>query len=247
MLVTNGRSNSVTVFEADSGKVLGTVAVGAEPDAAVFDPSTGLVAVMNHEGGTVSLVDAGKLVVVRTIKVGGELEFAGATGTGRLWVNVADKAQVAALDLTTGKVVGRYALKGCKDPSGFAYDAARQLIASVCGNGVTKVLRASSGAEVATLKTGLGSDGLILDEARGLLFVPAGRDATLTVVDLAHGKRPVILQRVTTAPGARLGALDAKTGRIYLPTAQFGPPVPPSRWPSVRPGTFAILVVGESN
>jgi len=30
---------------------------------------------------------------------------------------------------------------------------------------------------------------------------------------------------------------------VYLPTAKFGPPVPPSPYPSAVPGTFEILVV----
>jgi DNA-binding beta-propeller fold protein YncE len=242
---TNGDKNTVTIFEGQTNKVVGTVKVGTAPDASVYDPSTKLVAVMNHRGGTVSLVDAAKATVVRTITVGGELEFAAASDDGHLFVNVADKHQIAVLDLAAGKVARRIALKGCEDPSGLAYDAADGLVASVCKNGVTKILHASDGTEVASLKTGLGSDGLIFDSSRKLLFVPAGKDGTLTVVALSPGKPPQVLQTLKTAPSARLGGLDAKTGRLYLPSAKLGPPVPPEPWPSVVPGTFTILVVGE--
>ena len=191
------------------------------------------------------MVDAARAKVVRTIVVGGVLEAAAASGRGQLFVNVSDKHEVAVLDLTTGKVVRRIVMKACEDPSGIAYDTADGLIASVCGNGVTKILRAADGTEVANLQTGLGSDGLIFDATRKRLFVPAGREGKLTVIRLSADKPPEVLQTLTTAPSVRLGALDTKTGRLYLPMAKLGPPVAPNPWPSVLPGTFALLVVGE--
>lgn len=245
VLSTNGAKNTVTVFEAATNKIVGSVKVGKSPDASVYDPGTKLVAVMNHADGTVSLVDAAKLKVVRTIVVGGELEAGAATGDSELFVNVASKNQIAVLSLSKGKVLRRLNLKGCDDPSGLAYAAAEGLIASVCGNGVTKILRAADGHELVSLKTGFGSDGVIYDASRKLLFVPAATDGTLSVIAVGDGKVPALLQTVKTAPGARLGALDSKTGRLYLPIAKMGPPVPPNPWPSVEPNTFAFLVVGE--
>jgi DNA-binding beta-propeller fold protein YncE len=245
VVATNGDKNTVTVFEGRTNKVVGSVSVGNSPDASVYDASTKLVAVMNHRGGTVSLVDVSKLMVVKTIPVGGELEAGAASGAGQLFVNVANKHEVAVLDLAAGKVLRRMVMKGCEDPSGIAYDAADGLLASVCGNGVTKILHAADGTEVASLKTGPGSDGLIFDASRKLLFVPAGKAGTLTVVALSADMAPKVLQTVKTAPSARLGALDEKTGRLYLPSAKLGPPVPPDPWPSVVPGTFTFLVVGE--
>ncbi len=245
VLSTNGASNTVTIFESQGYKVRGRVQVGASPDDAVYDPVTRLVAVMNHDDGTISMVDAVALRLVRTIELGGELEAAAVASGGTLYVNIADRHQIAVVDLQAGKLLRRYPLADCEQPSGLAYDAADALIASVCDNGVTKILHAADGSEVATIKTGLGSDGLIYDARRRLFFVPAGRSATLSVIALGAAGKPELRQVVATAPGARLGALDEKTGRIYLPSAQRGPPVPPDPWPSVVPGTFALIVVGE--
>ena len=243
-LSTNGDKNSVTLFETNTGKVVAELPVGNMPDAAAFEPKSSLMAVMNHRGGTVSLVDAQQRKVVGTVQVGGELEFAAAAGDGRLFVNVANKHHVAVIDVPAKKVVARFPLAGCEDPSGLAYDAADQLVVSVCANGVTKFLQAADGKEVASLQTGKGSDGVIFDATRKLIFVPAGRDGTLTVIGLSGGT-PTILQKVQTQKGARLGVVDPTTGRVYLPTAQLGPPVPPDPWPSIKPGTFQILIVGR--
>jgi DNA-binding beta-propeller fold protein YncE len=244
IVVTNGDTNKIGVFAADSGKLTGTLPAGEMPDAAVFEPKSGLVAVMNHGGGTVTLVDAKVPSVVATVTVGGELEFAAAAGDGRLFVNVADKGEIAVLDVPAHKLLKSVKMKGCSDPSGLAYDAASDLLISVCGNGVTKFLHAADGKTVATLKTGAGSDGVILDSERKVVFVPAGRDGTLAVISLA-GDKPALIQSLKTQKSARLGALDAKTGNVYLPSGKLGPPVPPNPWPTVLPGTFEFLVIAK--
>lgn len=241
---TNGDKKTASVFETSTGKVLGEVAVGEEPDAAVFEPKSGWVAVINHKGGTVSLVDVHARKVVGTVTIGGELEFAAAAGDGRIFLNVADKHLVAVVDVPGKKLVKKFPLTGCTDPSGLAYDAADQMVISVCANGVTKFIQAADGKEIASLATGKGSDGVIFDAGRRLVFVPAGRDGTLSIVSVEGGK-PAVVQKLETQKGARLGALDPGTGRVYLPTAQLGPPVPPEPWPSVKPGTFEFLIVGQ--
>jgi hypothetical protein len=58
------------------------------------------------------------------------------------------------------------------------------------------------------------------------------------------------VENVPTQPGARTLALDPKTHRVFLPTAQFGArPAPttavPRPRPSIVPGSFVVLVVGK--
>jgi YVTN family beta-propeller protein len=243
LVVTNGDSNTATLVTSDTGKIVATLPTGKMPDAAAFEPKSGLVAVINHKGGSVTLIDPTTSAVAATVKVGGELEGGAAAGDGRLFVNVADKAQIAVVDVPAHKLVKTLSLKGCSDPSGLAYDARLDLLMSVCGNGVTKFLH-PDGQSVGTLKTGAGSDGLLLDSERRTLFVPAGRDGTLTVISLETGK-PTLSQTIQTQKSARLGALDARTGNVYLPVGKLGPPVPPDPWPSILPGTFEILVVAK--
>jgi DNA-binding beta-propeller fold protein YncE len=242
LVVTNGDSNKVALFSLESGKVTATLPTGKMPDAAVYEPKSGLVAVMNHKGGSVTLIDVKAPSVVATVHVGGELEFGAAAGDGRVFVNVANKGEIAVIDVPAHKLVKSLKMQGCSDPSGLAYDAALDLLVSVCSNGVTKFLHAADGNVVATLSTGAGSDGLILDSERKVVFVPAGRDGTLAVISLA-GDKPTLIQSLKTQKSARLGALDAKTGNVYLPVGKLGPPVPPNPWPTVVPGTFEFLVV----
>jgi len=53
-----------------------------------------------------------------------------------------------------------------------------------------------------------------------------------------------IVQTVKTQPGARTGAVDPKTGKIYLPTAAYT--IAATGKPTPTPGTFAILVVSPN-
>ena len=49
-------NNKLVVLDSDSGRVLGTAAIGADPDGAVFDPKTQRILVSNRDG-TLSVVD----------------------------------------------------------------------------------------------------------------------------------------------------------------------------------------------
>jgi len=46
------------VLDSDTGKVVGTAAIGEDPDGAVFDPKTKRILVSNRDG-TLSVVDGG--------------------------------------------------------------------------------------------------------------------------------------------------------------------------------------------
>lgn len=92
-----------------------------------------------------------------------------------------------------------------------------------------------------TVAIGEGADAVIGDPARARLYVPAGGDGTLTVLeDRAGGV--VRLAAITTEKAARTGAVDPRTGIVYLPTAKLTPGKPGSRGTPVA-GSFHILAV----
>jgi len=88
VLSTNGDSNTATLFEGVSGKVIAQIPTGKDPDAAVFDPASGLVFVMNHKGGDATLIDPETGKSAGQIAIGGTLEFAVADGRGHVYVNI---------------------------------------------------------------------------------------------------------------------------------------------------------------
>jgi YVTN family beta-propeller protein len=242
VVVTNGGPATAVFVDAKTFATLATVPAGKGADAAAFDARSGLVLVMNHIAGDVTLIDPKTHKAVATIMVGGDLEAAAVDGAGHAFVNVEDKNEIAVIDIASRKVTARYALTGCEGPTGLAYDAADRMLIAAC-DGATDFVDARSGKVLQTLATGKGADGVAYDARRKLAFVPSGREGTLAVIGVNRGKS-TILQTVTTQVGARTIDLDQRTGRVYLPTSQFGPPVTPGGRPPRIPGTFQLLVVG---
>ena len=242
MLVTNGGSDTAVFADARTGAAIATVKTGKGPDAAAFDAKSGLILVMDHAGGDITLIDAKTHAAVGTIVVGGDLEAAAVDGAGKAFVNIEDKNQIAVVDLAARKVVARYDLTGCDGPTGLAYDAADRMLIAAC-DGSTDFVDAATGKVLQTLATGKGADGVAFDPAQKLAFVPSGRAGTLSVITVAKGKSTIV-DTVKTEPGARTLALDARTGRIYLPVAQYAAATGAGR-PATVPGSFHILVLGK--
>ena len=110
------------------------------------------------------------------------------------------------------------------------------------------VVDANSGKTLANPSIGDGPDAARYDPTRKLAFSSNG-GGTLTIIDAGKDSYPV-LQNLATQRGARTMTLDTATGRIYLATATFGErPAPtagnPRPRPSIAPGSFTILVVGQ--
>lgn len=243
VVITNGTPNTAVFVDATTGAPIATVATGDGPDDAIVDPKSGLLLVMNHRAGSVTLIDIAAHKAVGVIAVGGVLEAAAVDGKGRAFVNVEDKNQIAVIDIAGRKVTARYPLAGCEGPTGIAYAAADKLLISAC-DGVAEIVQADTGKVVRQIKIGDGADGVAYDPGRRLAFVPAGKDGTLAVIAVAHGDATLI-DTVVTQKGARTLTLDPATGRVFLPTATYVLAVAPGGRPTLTAGTFQLLVVGK--
>jgi DNA-binding beta-propeller fold protein YncE len=251
--VDDSQTKTITVFEGASGKVLSSIATAdSNPvdgmhalDALLWEPRTRLLVAINGESGLVLLADPKTSRVVGTIAIGGHPEFAVANGAGQILVNVnrGKSSEVVIVDLASRKVTKHIPLHGCEEATGLAFDEAAQLAMSVCGSGALKVIDAHTDRVVATVAVGLGADAVMFDAKRRLAFVAGGESGTLSVVAIRGATYAVVIQTLDIPKGTRLGAVDIDTGRLYLPSAKFGPPKPPIPFPSVVPGSFEFLVI----
>jgi YVTN family beta-propeller protein len=245
ILVTNGGSDTVTLIDARTGAIRATIATGKNPDAALVDPASGLVFVMNARGGDVTLIDIKTAKAVGAIPVGGALEFGVADGKGRVFINVEDKAEIAVIDTRSRKVVTRWPMAGCEEPSGLAYAADAKLLIAACANGTAKVVSATSGKVVASLAVGEGPDAAFYDAQRHLAYIPSGGDGTLSVIAVRGPSDVAVIGKLATKVGARTGTFDPATGKIYLPSADYDPPIQAGGRRTPKAGSFAVLVVGR--
>ena len=243
IVTTNSGDDTARVLAAADGKLIAAIPTAKGPDGAAYDPSTGLVMVIDGDAGEVTMVDPKAGKAVGSIHVGDGLEYPAADGKGRLYLNVEDKNEIAVVDIAARKAIARYPLGDCHGPTGLALVAGNRLV-SACANGVAKILDAPSGRVIATLKIGGHPDAVLQDAGRRLAYIPTALTATLAVIALSGKADNTVIDTVLTQTGARTGAIDPKTGRIYLPTAQFLPAVAGKR-PAPKPGTFEVLVLGR--
>jgi DNA-binding beta-propeller fold protein YncE len=241
LLVTQGKSSKATFIDAETGANLGDIPTAAKPDGAILDPATGKVFVLDNGGAQLDVLDPKTRTAVGKVALTGAPEGFAADGKGLIFVHYEDKQQIAVIDTRALKVKAVYDIKDCDGPTGIAFVPEQRLLLSACDGGVARVTNADTGAEVATLAIGDRPDSAFYDDNAKLGYIPSG-DGKLAVI--AFDGRPHVVELVATKAGARTGAVDPKTGRVYLPTADFAPAKPGER-PQALPDTFEVLVLGK--
>ena len=242
IVTTNSGDDSAKVVDARTGRLLASIPASRDSDAAVWDPVTRRVAVIGGDSGVITLIDPIALRAGRRIATGGPLEFAAPDGRGGLFVNAPATHEIIHVELRSGRIVARYTMPGCTRPTGLALTAGGKLV-SACGNGRAEILRAADGEVLASLSIGAGPDAVIYDARRRLALIPSGRTGTLAVIALNGPAADTVVEAVPTALGARTGALDPRTGRVWLPTASFVLPAPEGQRPKMIPGSFRVIVL----
>lgn len=238
---SNGRANNVTIFELATLKTLGTVATSANPDAIVYDPATKRVFTMNGRGQDATAINAADGSVAGTLPLGGKPEFAVADGKGTIYVNIEDKSELVQFDSRSLKVLHRWPMAPCKEPSGLAADWASRRLFAGCDNNIMAVIDADNGKVTARVPIGEGVDANAFDPETKLAFASTG-DGHLTVAREDGPDKYTVVANVVTKKSARTMGLDLKTHKIFLPAAEFEAPAAGERRGKMKPGSFVILI-----
>jgi DNA-binding beta-propeller fold protein YncE len=247
---SNGREGTVSIFDIKTLATSSKVKVGENPDAILYDPATKRVFTFNGRSQDSTAIDAATGKVLGTIKLDGKPEFAASDAKGGIWVNIEDKSELVAIDPNKLEVKAKWPLAPCTEPSGLAIDRKNRRLFAGCDNKMMAVVDADSGKVLATPPIGDGVDATAFDPERGLAFASCGGDGVLTVVKEDSPDKFSVAENVPTQKGARTMALDTKTHKAFVVTAQFGPrPAPttdnPHPRPAILPDSFVVLVVGK--
>jgi DNA-binding beta-propeller fold protein YncE len=247
---SNGRQSSVTIFDLKTLKPLSQVSVGKNPDAIIYDPASRRVFTFNGASKDATAIDAKTGTVAGTIALGGRPEFAVSDEKGKIYVNLEDTSEVLRLDSNKLTIETRSPLAPGEEPTGIALDNKHHRLFVGCANKLMVVMNAESGHVVTTLPVGDGVDATRFDAETALAFSSNGADGTLTVIHEDAADKFTVVENVATQKGARTMTLDPKTHRVFLVSAEFGPPPAPTPErphprPSIVPGTFALLIMGR--
>ncbi len=247
--ISDGGSNQVVLFDLKTLKVKNKVKAGSNPDGIVYDPASKRVFAFNGRSQDATAIDASNGHVDGTIALGGKPEFPVSDAAGSVYDNIEDKSEIVRIDSKTLQVKAHWSVAPCDSPSGLAIDRAGRRLFAVCDGKKMAVVDADSGKVVATPEIGEGPDAAAYDPGTKLAFSSNG-EGTLTVVRQIGKDEYAVAENVPTARGARTMALDTKTHKIYLSTADFGPAPEATAQnahprPSILPGTFKILVLSK--
>jgi YVTN family beta-propeller protein len=249
--ITNGRGNSVTIFDLKSLQTIRELPLPAaqNPDGYLYDSLTKRVFTFNGRSHDATVIDAVTDQVLDTVPLGGQPEGASADGKGRIFVNIEDDSHIVELDSRTLKVLNTWALP-CKEPSGMAIDVTHQRLFTGCQTKPVMVaVDYTTGKVVDSVPIGEGIDSAWFDPGTGLFFASCG-DGTITVVHEDSPNKYTVVDTIKTLVGAARMAVDTKNHNLYTVSVQYGPaPAPTAENPKPRapviPGTFTLLIFAK--
>jgi YVTN family beta-propeller protein len=228
--VSNGQAPTVTIFDLKTLKPIADVPTGKKPDAIIYDPATSRVFAFNGGSNSATVIDAATGKVAGTVDLGGGPEFAAADGNGFVYNNLEDESLLLKLNSRELKVEQRWPTAPCTSPSSMAMDRANRRLFLGCRSKVMAVVDADSGRVITTLPIGDHVDATVFDPETKLVFNSNG-EGTITVIHQNSPDTYSVVETVKTAPKAKTMALDPKTHRLFLSTAENG--------------QFEVLVVGK--
>ncbi len=240
--ISNGSQNNVLVFDLKTNKLLGQVPSGNFTDGIFYDAYSGKVITCNGMGKNMTIIDPVTDKAVATIQLTGWPETAVSDGSGRIYVNNADKSEIDVIDASSYKILAQWPLVKGKDPSGLAIDRASMRLFAGCGNKTLVVMNALNGEMVTSLPIGGECDAVGFDAKLKTVYSSNG-DGTLTIIKELSADHFIVTENLATKKGARTMAVDQSSHLLYLPCGDFGPKKPGAFRPSILPGTFKVLVV----
>jgi DNA-binding beta-propeller fold protein YncE len=243
---TNGKSNTVTVFNLADFKVLTLVKTGQKPDAIVYEPVSHRVFAFNGESKSATVIDAAKAEAVATVDLPGNPESAVTDPSGKIFVNIEDKNLIVAIDPVKASKLSQWPIPGCESPSGLALDAEHHRLFAGCENQKMVVIDAETGQWVASLPIGKGVDAAGFDPGGQFAFSSNG-EGTLTAIHEDSPNQFKVVANVPTQKSARTLAVDPVSHRVYSVAAQFDPKKksgpPGHQRPALIPGSVVLLVL----
>lgn len=250
---TANEDGTSTVFRLSTLETIGKIKLGEDADAGFYDPVTKQIAFMRGDSREITYVDAKSAAVLgRLAMQSKKLEASAPDGEGNMFTAQRDRNSVVKVDLRARQVAAEWPIEGCVEANGLAFDRANQRLFIGCRGKepVLAVLDSQSGRLVTRLEIGRGNDGVIYDPDTRKVYASGGVDANLVVYQQVDADTYKLVEATTTRPYARTMALDPKTKKVYLVTAEGtvdpakkvnkGPaPFYPNRY---FPDTFTLLV-----
>ena len=231
---TNRGDSTLTMFDLKTLASIRKIKIPAGGlDGIMYDDVLDRIILTNHsKPGTCTAVDpvSGEITGQAQLEDDSP-EGAVENGKGTIFVNNERKNTIQVVDGRTMTAGASWPLSPCEGPTGIAYDRQSKRIFTGCSK-TSAVLDGETGKIVATIQNGAGVDALGWDPSEQLIYIPAGRDSSVTIVHEDSPDKYTTVATVTTAAGAKTIAVDPVKHVAYLFQPVYGPPPP-----TATPGT----------
>lgn len=226
------QDGSTTVFQLSTLKTVARTSFGEDADNGFYDPFTKQILITQGDSSQATFIDAKTGAVNGVLKVDStSLKGTAADGLGNYYMALRDRDKVIKINARTRTIVGEWKVEGHILPNGVAYDAAHQRVfVSTRGNNpALLVFDATTGKVVAEPTIGRGNDQVVFDPEGRKIYTSNGLDGTLVVIDQVDADTYRLAEAPTTRPYARTMAVDFKSKKVYLVTAE-GTVDPAKKW-----------------
>jgi YVTN family beta-propeller protein len=247
--ISDGGADEAVAFDLKSLKVTNHIKTGGNPDCIIYDPASKHIFTMNGKTSDSSVIDPSALTVIATIPMTGRPEYAVADGSGMIYDNLEDKNEVVALDSRTNTIKAHWPIAPAEEATAMDMDIRHRRLFIGGRNKLLAVMDADNGKVLQTFPIGAGVDTNVYEPETRLLFT-ATREGTLHVFHEDSPDKFSVVETVKTEFGARNMALDPKSHKLFIDTADFVPAPAatadqPKPQPTPIPGTFRLLVYGR--
>jgi YVTN family beta-propeller protein len=214
--VTSSGDNTVAVIDMKTYTVIKKIKVASDPDAVLFDATSMLVYVVNAGGKLATLIDPSTQAVAGTIALGGSGEFPVVdAGNGLLYQNLEDTGEIVVVDIAGRKVLERWPLTGCANPTGLAIDREHRRLFAGCKQGRLVIVNMDTHAVIASLPIGKWPDSVAYDATLHRIYTTGGL-GRLVVLDEQDPDHYAVREWINTHYGAHTLAVDPETHRVFL-------------------------------
>jgi DNA-binding beta-propeller fold protein YncE len=137
-------------------------------------------------------------------------------GDPRIFINLAQTNKIAVVDRKTMKVTATWPVPPAQQNAMVAFDPAQHRLYVVTRTpGMVVAMNSDTGAVVSTIAAPLRADEVQYDDATHRLYVPGG-EGWMGIYDTSDANHIKLVEKVTTAPGAKTALLIPSMHRLWL-------------------------------
>ena len=221
IVAANGGDGATTFIDGTTLAVTKTVRLSGDADNVRYDSKSGRVYV-GYASGALSILDPDGQTL-GDVKLAGHPESFQLETTGpRVFVNVPSAGQIAVVDRDKQSVLATWPVTQARANYPMALDEAHHRLLIGCRNPARLLVYDTTSGQLITSVEIVGdTDDLFYDAARRRVYVIGG-EGFITVLEQQDPDRYRVIQKVTTAAGARTGLFVPEMGRLFLAVPHRG-------------------------